>query len=111
MNSLKYYGFSAYLPQKQVEFSESILWHNFCEIIKYIIKKMNIMNDIIKKTVLFAGGMAVGAAIALLLAPKSGEELRNDLKSCAEGAEEKAKKLAEELKDKMEETAQTEEAE
>jgi gas vesicle protein len=42
----------------------------------------------------FVAGVAVGAAIAALMTPKSGPELRGDLKDAAARAKEKAARLA-----------------
>ena len=39
-----------------------------------------------KRFFIFAAGAAVGAAVALLLAPKSGEEMREELKDLAQDA-------------------------
>ncbi len=39
-----------------------------------------------KRLFIFAAGVAVGAAVALLLAPKSGEEIRKDLKDLVQDA-------------------------
>ena len=58
------------------------------------------MNNLIKGGLLFLGGAAVGAAVALLLAPKTGEETRKELSDLAT----KAKKRAEEYSAKIKET-------
>ena len=57
------------------------------------------MNNLIKGGLLFLGGAAVGATIALLLAPKTGEETRKELSDLAA----KAKKRAEEYSAKIKE--------
>ena len=57
------------------------------------------MNNLIKGGLLFLGGAAVGATIALLLAPKTGEETRKQLSNLAE----QAKKRAEEYSAKIQE--------
>lgn len=57
------------------------------------------MNNFIKGGLLFLGGAAVGATVALLLAPKTGDETRKQLSDLAE----KAKKLAEEYSAKIKE--------
>lgn len=57
------------------------------------------MNNFIKGGLLFLGGAAVGATLALLLAPKTGEETRKQLSDLAE----KAKKRAEEYSAKIKE--------
>ncbi len=40
----------------------------------------------------FLGGAAVGAAVALLMAPKSGEELRRDIKDMIDGEVDKGRR-------------------
>lgn len=57
------------------------------------------MNNLIKGGLLFLGGAAVGATIALLLTPKTGKETRKQLSDLAE----KAKKRAEEYSAKIKE--------
>ena len=59
------------------------------------------MNDLVKGTLLPAGGIVIGAAAALLLAPQTGEETRKqladlagDLKNKAEEAAKKAEEYA-----------------
>ena len=59
------------------------------------------MNDLVKGTLLLAGGIVIGAAAALLLAPQTGEETRKqladlagDLKNKAEEAAKKAEEYA-----------------
>lgn len=51
-----------------------------------------------KRLFIFAAGAAVGAAVALLLAPKSGEELREDLKDLAQDATKRAHDYCEQVK-------------
>ena len=58
-----------------------------------------IINNFIKGGLLFLGGAAVGATVALLLAPKTGDETRKQLSDLAE----KAKKRAEEYSAKIKE--------
>lgn len=48
----------------------------------------------------FLAGGAVGAVLALLYAPKSGKELRNDIKVKADGYLDEAEKYIAEAKDK-----------
>jgi len=48
----------------------------------------------------FLAGGVVGAALALLYAPKSGKELRNDIRVKADGYMDEADKYIEEAKDK-----------
>ena len=57
------------------------------------------MNSFLKGATLFVGGALVGAAAIILLAPKAGEEVRQQLADLAE----KAKKQAEEYCHKTDE--------
>ena len=64
------------------------------------------MNDLVKGTLLLAGGIVIGAAAALLLAPQTGEETRKqiadlagELKDRAEEAAKKAGEYAEQVKE------------
>ena len=56
------------------------------------------MNNLLKGAVLFAGGALVGAAAALLLTPKTGEEVRKDLAGLAEEAKKHAQDYCERVK-------------
>ena len=56
-----------------------------------------------KRFFIFAAGAAVGAAVALLLAPKSGEEMREDLKDLAQDATKRAHDYCEQVKKDLEE--------
>jgi len=56
---------------------------------------------------LFLLGVAVGAGIALLYAPQSGDETRQDLRRGARRLRRKARDLAEDAKDKAHEVVQT----
>ena len=58
---------------------------------------------IMKKLFIFAAGAAVGAAVALLLAPKSGEALREDLKDLAQDATKRAQDYCAQVKKDLEE--------
>ncbi len=49
----------------------------------------------------FLAGAAVGAGIALLVAPKSGEELRGQIKDLTDDAVEKIKEYASEAQDRI----------
>ena len=55
-----------------------------------------------KKLFIFAAGAAVGAAIALLLAPKSGEEMREELKNLAQDATKRAQDYCAQVKKDLE---------
>ena len=76
------------------------------------------MKDLIKGAALFAGGALLGAAAALLLTPKTGEEVRNDIKDMAEEAKKQMRDYCEKVKQEFdnaaagqaEETKQAEEA-
>ena len=54
----------------------------------------------------FLAGMGVGAVIALLFAPRSGEETREYIKGKYEDARDEAKRRARELRDRAEEYAE-----
>lgn len=56
------------------------------------------MNNLIKTTFVFAAGAAVGAAVALLLAPKSGEQLRSQIVDLANDAQKRVQDYCEQLK-------------
>lgn len=58
-----------------------------------------------KRFFIFAAGAAVGAAVALLLAPKSGEEMREELKDLAQDATKRAQDYCEQVKKDLEEAA------
>ena len=60
------------------------------------------MNDLFKGMALFLGGAVVGAAAALLLAPKSGEELRQDLTGMAEDVKKRTQEYCEQVKQEVE---------
>lgn len=49
----------------------------------------------------FLAGAAVGAGVALLMAPKTGEELRGKIKDLADDAVDKIKEYASEAQDKI----------
>lgn len=55
-----------------------------------------------KKLFIFAAGAAVGAAVALLLAPKSGEEMREELKGLAQDATKRAQDYCAQVKKDLE---------
>lgn len=55
-----------------------------------------------KKLFIFAAGAAVGAAVALLLAPKSGEEMREELKNLAQDATKRAQDYCAQVKKDLE---------
>ena len=55
-----------------------------------------------KKLFIFAAGAAVGAAVALLLAPKSGEEMREGLKDLAQDATKRAQDYCAQVKKDLE---------
>ncbi len=59
------------------------------------------MNNLFKGAALFVGGILVGAAAALLVAPKSGEELRNDLADLAEDAKKRTQEYCEQMEAKV----------
>ena len=55
-----------------------------------------------KRFFIFAAGAAVGAAVALLLAPKSGEEMREELKDMAQDATKRAQDYCAQVKKDLE---------
>jgi gas vesicle protein len=57
------------------------------------------------KTALFFGGMVIGALVAALLSPKSGEEMRGELKEKARHVKEKIESKKDEVADKANEAA------
>ena len=61
-----------------------------------------------KKLFIFAAGAAVGAAVALLLAPKSGEEMREELKDLAQDATKRAQDYCAQVKKDLEATVAAE---
>ena len=61
------------------------------------------MKDLIKTTIVFAAGAAVGAAVAMLLTPKTGEEVRSRLHDLAEDAKKRAQDYCEKVKKEIEE--------
>lgn len=56
------------------------------------------MSNIVKGAALFISGAIVGAAAALLLAPKKGEEMRKDLSDLAAEAKKQAQDYYEQVK-------------
>lgn len=58
-----------------------------------------------KKLFIFAAGAAIGAAVALLLAPKSGKEMREELKDLAQDATKRAHDFCEQVKKDLEEAS------
>lgn len=59
------------------------------------------MNNLFKGAALFLGGILVGAATALLVTPKTGEELRNDLADLAEEAKKRTQDYCEQMEAKV----------
>ena len=60
------------------------------------------MNNLLKGAALFLGGAIVGATAALLLAPKSGEELRKEIAEFAEDAKKRTQEYCEQVKEEVE---------
>lgn len=56
------------------------------------------MSNLFKGAALFVGGALIGAAAALLLTPKTGEEVRKDLADLAEEAKKHAQDYCERVK-------------
>ena len=59
------------------------------------------MNEFSKGAALFIGGAIVGAAVALLLAPKTGKEFREELKDLADKKWKEANEKPEEPKEEV----------
>lgn len=59
------------------------------------------MNDLFKGTLLLAGGIIIGAAAALLVAPQTGEETRKQIADFAEDAKKRAKDYCEQVKQEL----------
>lgn len=62
------------------------------------------LKDLLKVTAVFAAGAAVGAAVAVLLTPKTGEEMREHLKDLAEDARKRAQDYYAQVKDEITES-------
>ena len=56
------------------------------------------MSQLFKGAALFIGGALVGAAAALLLTPKTGEEMRKELADLADEVKKNAQEYCEQLK-------------
>ena len=61
------------------------------------------MNNLFKGAALFIGGALAGAAAALLLTPKTGEEVRHELSDLAAEAKKRAHDYCEQIKQDLEE--------
>jgi gas vesicle protein len=59
------------------------------------------MNNLFKGATLFIGGVLAGAAAALLLTPKKGEEIRQDLSDLACEAKKRAQEYCEKVKEEL----------
>ena len=59
------------------------------------------MNNLFKGAALFVGGAIVGAAAALLLTPKKGEEIRQELTDLAAEAKKRAQDYCEQVKQNL----------
>jgi len=62
------------------------------------LKIISFMNDLVKGTLLLAGGIVIGAAAALLLAPQTGEETRKQIIDLAEEAKKRTADYCEKVK-------------
>ena len=60
------------------------------------------MNDFLKTTLIFATGAAVGAAVAMLVAPQTGKELRGKIQDLAEEGIDNIKKACEKAAQEIE---------
>ena len=59
------------------------------------------MNNLFKGAALLAGGVLVGAAAVLLLAPKAREEAQNQISDFASEAKKRAQEYCEQVKQKI----------
>ena len=66
------------------------------------------MKNLIKGAALLIGGAVIGAAAALLLTPKTGEEVRKEIKDLAEEAKKRAQDVCEQIKQNLSETMSAE---
>ena len=69
------------------------------------------MNSLSKGLALFIGGAIAGAAAALLLTPKKGEEVRQELADLAQEAKKRAQQYCEQVKQDLAEANAAAEAE
>ena len=68
------------------------------------------MNNLFKGAALFIGGALVGATAALLLSPKNGEEMRQQLADYADEAKKRMQNYCEQLKQDLAEANAREQA-
>jgi len=64
------------------------------------------MSQLFKGAALFVGGALVGAAAALLLTPKTGEEVRKELADLADEVKKNAQEYCEQAKQHLSEAKQ-----
>ena len=83
------------------------MWDFFCTFAPKIWKNMN---NLSKGLALFVGGAIVGAAAALLLTPKKGEEVRQELADLAAEAKKRAHQYCEQVKQDLADANATAEA-
>ncbi len=69
------------------------------------------MNGGVKSVLLLLGGAVMGAAAALLLTPKTGEEVRGQIADIAGEAKKRAKEYCNQIKQEISSAAKGEEAE
>jgi gas vesicle protein len=69
---------------------------------------MNTMNETKQNTTLmtFTRGLILGAVLTALFAPRSGEEVRNNIKSKIDNVKDKIKEKGEEAKDKAKDASE-----
>ena len=63
------------------------------------------MKDFLKTACIFAGGAAVGAAVAMFLTPESGKELREDARRLAGEAKNRLQNYYEQLRQNIDKAA------
>ena len=61
------------------------------------------MNNLFKGAALFIGGALTGATVALLLSPKTGEEVREQIKDFADETKKRMQEYCEQLKQDLSE--------
>jgi gas vesicle protein len=61
------------------------------------------MNNLFKGAALFIGGALAGATVALLLSPKTGEEVREQIKDFADETKKRMQEYCEQLKQDLSE--------
>lgn len=74
--------------------------------VKHSLKHILDMKDFWKTACIFAGGAAVGAAVAMFLTPESGKELREDARRLAGEAKQRLQDYYEQLRSNIDKAAE-----